>query len=412
MKFSGRKLLLTLFVIGVVGLLVYAFLPKPIEVEVATAERGDLQVTVDEDGKTRIKEKYIISTPLSGRLLRVDLDPGDHITQNKTLAIIEPTVPELLDVSDVAQIKARVNGALASKKQAIAQEVSTRRKLELARDDYERAQKLYKTRGSSDQRYSEAKHKLLMADANHDAATMAVQVAQFQLELAQAALLRTEPGNPSASEEMQVRVSFDVPEQVQVLRVFQESETIVTPGKKLLEVGNTTNLEVEVDVLSQDGVRIQQQLKEHGKVPVYLEGWGGEHPLPGRVRLVEPGAFLKISALGVEEQRVNVIIDFDFPSEAERMKGLALLGDAYRVVARIVIWEGKDVVKVPAGALFRHEGEWAVFRVQDGVAKLQPVRVGHGNGLETEIISGLEPGAGVILHPNDQIRDGVQVFAR
>jgi HlyD family secretion protein len=412
MKFSIRKLLLILFGLGIVGFLVYAFLPKPVAVDMAAVQRGALLVTIDEDGKTRIKDKYIISAPLGGNLLRIDLDPGDLVVPGKTLATIEPTDPSLLDPRERGKIKAEIELAQRTIEQTQKKASGAKDRYIQAKGQFDTAHQLYIGGSYPTEKYNDARHLTNIAEAEWQAAELAIQVAESQLELARAALIRTEPGGPSAAKEMQVKVDFRIAEEVVVLRVFQESEAVVTPGTKLLEVGNPFNLEVEVDVLSQDGVRIKQELDKKNTVRVFLEEWGGDRPLPGRVRRVEPGGYLKISALGVEEQRVNVIIDFDFPSAEEKRKTLAALGDAYRVVARIVIWEGKDIVKVPAGALFRHEGGWAVFAVADGVATLRPVEVGHTNGLESQILSGLEMAEQVILHPSDQIRDGVQVYGR
>ncbi len=406
MIFSIRKLLLVLLGLGIVSGIAYSFLPKPVPVDMAHVKRGSLLVTVDEDGKTRIKDKYIVSAPLQGHLLRIDLEPGDFVPIGKTLAVIEPTAPELLDARARAESKARVEAAKASKRQAQAQFLRAQKAYTKAKSHMDRIHPLFLSGNYSEENYEESQHNVKILQQELKAVEFAVQVADHQLALAEAAFLRTEPNGVSSSKDHAFKIDFQIAEEVKVLRVFQESARVVTPGTQLIELGNPTNLEVEIDVLSQDAVKITKGAK------VFLEEWGGEHALPGRVRLVEPAAFLKVSALGVEEQRVNVIIDFDFPSAKEHMKALSSLGDAFRIVARIVVWEGKDVVKVPAGSLFRHEGGWAVFAVVVGVAELRPVEVGHTNGLETEIRSGLQEGERVILNPSDKILPGVEVYPR
>jgi HlyD family secretion protein len=230
-------------------------------------------------------------------------------------------------------------------------------------------------------------------------AEFAMHVAEFELDLAKAALVRIRPVSPGDPEPQ--RLDVRSPITGRVLKVHQESDANVTPGQKLIELGDPGDLEMEIDVLSADAVKIKPGAK------VIVEHWGGEYPLSGRVRLVEPSGFTKTSALGVEEQRVWVIVDFDDPPEKRPS-----LGDCYRVEVRIIIWEGKDVLKMPSGALFRHENGWAVYVVEDGQAVLRPVQIGRGNGLETQIVSGLREGEQVILHPSDKIKAGAAVVPR
>jgi HlyD family secretion protein len=239
-----------------------------------------------------------------------------------------------------------------------------------------------------------------MAREEERSAQFAVQVAEYEVEQARAALLQVQPPPPGSSARV-TRFEVRSPIDGRVLHVFQESEAVVPAGTRLLELGEPADLEVEIDVLSRDAVRIAPSAK------VLLEHWGGDAPLVARVRLIEPAAFLKVSALGIEEQRVYVIADLvDPPAKRAR------LGDAYRVEARIVLWESDDVLKVPAGALFRRGDGWAVFAVVDGRAELRPVQVGHNNGLEAEVLGGLAEGAAVVLHPSDRIQDGVAVAPR
>jgi HlyD family secretion protein len=395
-----RKIWLIAGAGAVLALLVYAFWPQPVDADLAAVTRGRLRVTVDEDGRTRIKERYDVSSPLAGRLLRINLDPGDPVSANDTnLAVIEPTDPTLLDARSRAEAEARVKAADAGQKRAQANLKRDNQALDLAKRDLARARQLVVGRSISVEAMEDIEHKERMAAEDVRASQFAVQIADFELEQAQAALLRTRPR--SSGEEESWRFTIRSPISGKVLRTYQESATIVTPGTKLLQLGDATDLEVEIDVLSQDGVKVQPGAR------VFFEHWGGAEPLEGRVRLVEPAAFTKISALGVEEQRVWVIVDLVTPPE-ER----PTLGDAYRVEARIVVWEGDDVLKVPAGALFRHADGWAVYRDVDGKARLTAVTVGHTNGLETQILDGLKEGDQVVVHPSDMIRDGVALAAR
>jgi HlyD family secretion protein len=312
------------------------------------------------------------------------------------LAAIEPTDPALLDVRAKAEAEARVKRTAAAVKQAQARVAAAREAEEMARHVYERAQRLWQTNSISREEFDNAEHKHALAKEGLRVAEFGTHIATFESEIAKAALLRTQPGAADAN-----RLEIHSPIDGAVLHVFQESAGVVQSGTRILELGDPSDLEVEVDVLSSDAVKIRPGAKAR------LEHWGGDLPLLARVRLVEPAGFLKISALGVEEQRVYVILDLLDPLEKRKT-----LGDAYRVEARIVIWEGRDVLKTPAGALFRHEDSWAVFVVESGRAQVRPVRAGRGNGLETEILEGLQENERVIVHPSDKIRGGTSVVPR
>jgi HlyD family secretion protein len=382
------------------GFLAYSFWPRPIEVDVAQASRGSLRVTVDEDGKTRIKERYVVSAPLAGQLQRISLRAGDPVVAGKTmLAVIEPGDPALLDDRSRAQAEARVKAAEATRKQAVSRLDRARVAFNLSLKELQRYRQMMVGRETTYQDLENAEHKERMAQEDMKTAQFAIQIADFELDLARAALLRTRPRSPGDADTW--RFEIHAPVSGRVLRVFQESSAIVTPGQQLLEVGDPSDLEIEIDVLSSDAVKIAPGAK------VILEHWGGDAPLLGQVRVVEPSGFMKRSALGVEEQRVNVIIDFVDPPEKRRR-----LGDAYRVEARIVIWSAENVLKVPSGCLFRHGDDWAVYAISEGRAELRRLAVGRSNALETEITSGLEEGAVVILHPGDKIQPGIRVVSR
>jgi HlyD family secretion protein len=397
MKRILRKLPAVFILIALAGLLIYGFWPVPVQVEVVTATRGTLLVTVNEDGKTRIREKYVVSAPVAGKLLRLELDAGDPVQQGQTvLARIEPRDPTLLDARALAEAAARVRAAEAAQYQAAATLKRAQEAYELSRHDYDRARELIQNRVISRAEFDKAEHQEQMAKADVHSADFSKKVANFELELAKAALIRTRvgPDDTESSSTLTILSPIDG----QVLRVMQESAAVVTPGTELLQIGDPSDLEMEIDVLSTDAVQIRPGAK------VLVEHWGGVGTLAGNVRIVEPSAFLKISALGVEEQRVNVIADFTSPFEMRES-----LGDGYRIEVKIVVAEVTNVVRVPAGVLFREGDDWSVFRAVDGRARLRSVSIGKTNGLETEIVAGLASGDVLILHPTDKINDGVAV---
>ncbi len=381
----------------VVGLLAYAFRPVPVEVDTAAVARGPLVVTVNAEGKTRIRERYTVSAPLAGQLLRIQLHPGDEVTAGQSvLATIEPSDPSLLDARAKAEIDARVKATDAARQQADAALKRARSAHELAVKQWERVKGVRSVASAEEIDVAEARARLAADEVR--TAEFAVRVAEFEYEQAKAARVRTQPRLTAEVEND--RLDIRSPIGGRVLRVFQESEAVVPVGTKLLELGDPRDLEMEIDVLSTDAVKMRPGAR------VIVDHWGGPEPLVGRVRVVEPAGFLKVSALGVEEQRVNVIADFTDPLDKRKP-----LGDAYRVEARIVISEG-DAVKVPAGALFRTGDGWACFAVRDGRAKLTGVNVGRSNGLETELLGGLSEGDPVVLHPSDRVKDGVRVARR
>lgn len=416
MKSAIHKLLTWMFLVGVVAAVGYGLLPEPIEVDLASVQRGSLRVTVDEDGKTRIRERYVVSAPLAGRLLRIELDPGDEVKAGETLlATIEPRDPELLDARSIAQAEARVKAAEAAleKMGPVLEEVR-------AAQEYAEAElkRVRDARRENPQAVSASEvESKLMAYRTRTAllrtARYNEEIARFELNQARAALIRSRPPKKNASGSTENSTEADPsddndwnftirsPINGRVLRLFQESSAVVQAGAPLLELGNPSDLEVVVDVLSSDAVKIRP-----GAL-VLLEHWGGEKTLHGRVRLVEPSAFTKISTLGVEEQRVNVIVDLVDPPQQR-----AALGDGFRVEARIVVAQAADVLKVPTSALFRVGQQWAVFRVLDRVARQSIVKLGLQNGLEAEVREGLAAGDQVVVHPSDAVGDGTAVRKR
>lgn len=388
-----------------VGLLVaaaiaYALWPQPVPADFGRVVRGPLDVVVEEEGKTRIRERYIVSAPLAGRMQRITLKAGDPVVAGKTLlATIEPGDPALLDARAVAEADAKVKAATAAVEQTEPQLEQAKVALDFAQSQYKRIKQQIERNVSTQEDLERVEMLVRSRSEELRSAQFARQIAQFELELAKAALPKSAATSDSIA--TQWRVEIHSPIDGRVLRVLHESAGIVTPATQLLELGDPTDLEIEVDVLSSDAVKVEPGAR------TLLVHWGRDEPIEGRVRLVEPSAFTKISALGVEEQRVNVIIDFTDPA-AKRES----LGDAYRVEARIVVWHAESVLKVPGSALFRHEEKWSVYEVVAGLARLRPVEIGHRNDLEAEILSGLAENAVVILHPSDRITDGTRVEAR
>jgi len=360
--------------------------------------RGPLRVTVDEEGRTRVHNRYIIAAPAAGALRRIEWKAGAPVEAGRTLvATLETSGADLLDARSQAQAEARVRGAESSRSMAAARRESAAAAATLAQADLGRVHELFEKGALSRQELDSMTMRATTAAQDDRAAVFALQVADFELEQARAILLR---GKGEGAADCATLPIFS-PVSGRVLRVFQESARNVPGGMALLEVGDPTDLEVLVEVLSRDGVAIRPSAR------VFLERWGGDQPLEARVRLVEPSAFTKYSALGVEEQRVNVIADFVDPV-AKR----PTLGDGYRVEARIVTWEVESVLQVPAGALFQRGGQWQTFVVDGARARLRNLTIGHTNGIATEVRDGLTAGDRVVVYPGDKVRDGVRVNAQ
>ncbi len=376
-----------------IALIVAGLWPRPLPVETVEVVRGPLRVTVDDEGQTRVRNRYVVSSPAGGQLRRIDLKPGALVEAGKTvIAMLETGGPDLLDSRSVAQAEALIRAAESAREQAKAQQDRASATLALARAELARARILADQNVIPVQDLDIALTREATAAQEARAATFGIQVAEYELEQARAALGRGIPGAEAAT------IPITSPVSGRVLRVMQESSRRVPAGFPLLEVGDPTDLEVRIEVLSRDGVRISPGAR------VLLEQWGGEEPLEARVRLVEPAAFTKISALGVEEQRVYVIADF-----VDSVETRPTLGDGYRVEARVVTWEGDDVLLVPAGALFQQAGVWQTFVVEGARARRRTVSPGRTNGIETQILDGLTEGETVIVYPGDRVEDGARV---
>lgn len=378
--------------------LVYGFMPRAVPVDIAAVAIAPLVVTVEEEGKTRVRERYVVSAPVSGYLRRIELKAGDAIRPGQVLAVIEPARSDALDPRTRAQAEARASASQAALAVARENTRAATAAAQLAQQERVRAESLRQSGFISEQALDTARTAQTSAHAAQQAADHAVRVARFELEMARTAVsstTRLQSGSPAE------HLSVHAPVEARVLRLVRESEGAVLAGQPLIEIGNPESLEVEVEVLSTHAVKIAPGSR------AILDRWGGDQAVEGSVRVVEPTGFTKVSALGVEEQRVRVIVDITTPREAWQR-----LGDGYRVEARFVIWEATDVLQLPASALFRQGAGWAVFALQGGRARLKPVEVGQRAGLVAQVLAGLDAGEHVITHPDDKISDGTRVRLR
>jgi HlyD family secretion protein len=375
-------------------LLAIAFWPQAAVVDVAPVARGSLQVTVDDEGETRVRDRYVVSAPVAGRLLRIELEPGDPVRRGADVASLSAAPPGLLDTRTRAEATAAVDVARAAVGRAQAERQRLQAVRDRARSDLERSRQLAPSGIVSRDALEMSETNARAAEEALRAAAFAAVSAESDLERARAVLVQG-GGTGGASR----TVVLHAPVDGVVLKRLRESEAVVPAGEPLLELGDPRALEIVSDLLSVDAVKVRPGQK------VLIEHWGGEHALAGRVRRVEPSGFLKISALGVEEQRVNVIVDFEDPAQA------AALGDGYRVEVRVVVWEGPDVVKTPTSSLFRQGDQWAVFIDDGSRARLRTVEIGQRNGNEAQVLSGLAGGERVIVHPGDTLHDGSRIRA-
>jgi len=380
-------------VIVVLGIVAAAMWPESIEVNAAKVERGPLQVTLDEDGETRVRERFVVSAPVAGRLQRIELEPGDRVVRGKTVvARLSTADAPLLDPRTRVELQAAVEAARAAVGQVQSERDRSTAELTRARTTLERQRQLMKAGAIASDTLDAAETAVATAEEASKAAVFAVSRSEHELQLARARLQAPAPAGRS--------VEVVAPVNGVILKRLRESESVVPVGEPLIEIGDPARIEIVADFLSTDAVRVQQ-----GAL-VLIDGWGGSDPLQGRVRRVEPAGFMKVSALGVEEQRVNVLIDFDDPAAAGR------LGDGYRVEVRVVMWSEPDVVKVPVGGLFRRGDAWAAFVIDGDLVRLQPVQLGQRNDVEGQVLGGLMPGQTVVLHPPDTLADGARVNVR
>lgn len=403
-----RSRIMTFSVIGgvVAVFFLYAFWPRPILVDTADVIQGRMMVTIEEEAKARVRDVYVVSTPAAGRLLRVDVDPGDLVTEDESIvARMLPTNPSVLDVRTEEQASAAVAAAEAALELAKADAARADADLALARTRRDRYVTLVADEAASQAALDQAERDLRAAAAAARSARAAIGMRDADLRSARAMLTDfVGPEGDVDDAELQPDQSIPIHAPVSgvVLKVVNESETTLPVGAEIMRLGDpTADLEIVAELLSPEAVRVRS-----GDA-VLIERWGGEGTLNGVVERVEPWAFTKVSALGVEEQRANVIIRLDC-EQAEH----AGLGHGYRVHVRIIVWEREDAVIAPANALFRHGGDWAAFVVEGGRARIRTLSIGRGNGRETEILDGVSPGETLVLYPSDALEDGASVRRR
>ncbi|MGY8710522.1 HlyD family efflux transporter periplasmic adaptor subunit [Bradyrhizobium sp. 18BD] len=393
---------------AIAGGLAWFAWPRPVLVDLATVAKGPIEVTADDDGKTHVRHVYTVSAPIAGRVLRIShplgeqgpsLHVGDEVVANQTvIALMQPTLPGFIDVRSRDQLQAEVLAADAAIQQQEAEVKRIEAALEFSRTEFQRAQTLLRTQSTSAQAFDKAKFEVATSEANLASAKAQVEMRRAVRTSLAARLM--DPANAAPSAEPTCCIRVLAPASGRVLAILQDSEATVLPGTRLVDIGNPLDLEIVADLLSTDAVQIRVG------APVRIDGWGGQ-PIKGKVVRVDPAGFLKVSALGIEEQRVRVTIDFADPPEA-----WASLGHDYRVVVHVTTWSAPDALTVPVSALFRKGDQWAVFADENGRAKTVAVTVGHRNNRVAEVLSGLVPGSRVVLHPSDRVADGGRIAER
>lgn len=441
MQVSRRHIIWFVVGLGVISLIVMAFLPKPLAVDFGRVTRQPLRITIDAEGKTRVRHRSIVSAPVTGRLARIALTEGDHVNQGEVVARIDPLPLESAvqeaqariaewraqragvetlrpKPQSLSHLEARIAAAQSANRESEARVGQAEAAYAQAQREVQRAQRLEAVGAMAREEREVLDLTTVTRRKELEAARLEVErtAAEVRAARAEFAALQAEQQDPDylievysariASIEAELarlrdeaqRTEILAPVSGQVLRILEEHERSVVAGTPLVEIGDLTQLEVVIDVLSTDSVKIRPGAQ------VLIEQWGGEASLLAQVQLVEPSAFTKISALGVEEQRVNVIAVFTTSPVP--------LGDGYRVEARIVVWEGEGVLSVPLSALFRCDDDWCIFTVATDRAKRQVVKLGHRNRTAAEVLSGVEEGELVVLHPGDQLQDNTRVEQR
>lgn len=408
-RLERRTVIWGLAAAAVVIAAVWALRPAAVLVDTATIGVGPMRATVDEEGKTRIKEIYVVSAPIAGRMLRSALEAGDAVEAGRTVvAVMQPTDPSLIDVRTRKDLEAQVAAAQSAVRLAEAEVEQARSELGFAERELERARTLAPSHVISKRALEMAEHDTKVREAGLERALANVEFRKRELTSAKARLITPAgpmesvvPPETTGSTDAICCVQVRTPASGRVLRMLAKSEQVVPAGTPLLEIGDPQDIEIVIEMLSTDAVKIREG------ADATIEGWGGMTAIPAVVTRIEPGGFTKISALGIEEQRVRVILDFQGPPEAWQT-----LGNDFRVYARVTSWKSDGVLRVPLGALFRKGDNWAVFRFVDGEAVETLIEVGHRNREVAEVISGLKSGDSVILHPSDRVHDGVAVAER
>lgn len=392
----GPRILIGLILVVLALVIFFTLRSPPIDVDVAAVSKGPMLVTINDEGETRVRDMFVISAPINGRLMRINLDAGDPVVAGKTVvARIMPAQPDFLNARNEAETRAQIRSLEAAVQSSAARIAQAEAERKLAAANFERIDALHGRGFATKTAQDAARAARDGSAARLTEARGAAESARFELRAARARLMA-----PSTSSSGEI-LSVYSPESGSVLRLTHESETPISAGTPVIEIGNAADIEIVTDLLSSDAVKIKPGSR------VLIENWGGDKPLTGKVQRIEPFGFTKISALGVEEQRVNVIIDFADPIAARQR-----LGHGYRVIVKVVEWEGKDVVQAPISALFRNKGQWSVFVMRGGEAELVPVKIGRMNDERAQILEGLKADKDVILHPSEKIQDGTRIRLR
>lgn len=388
---SRKRILIVTAALAGVALLVFLLLPAPLEVDGATVQTGPMQVTVDDQGETRSHDRFVLFAPVAGRLTRIDLHEGDAVSENQLVAQIAP-LP--LSARELEEIHARIASAEAVQREAEQRVRRADADLGQAQREYERVRKLVQDGFMAPQGAEQARNLTVTAGSEAEAARFRARAAAADVKVAKSGLSGVRAVGQGTGALVQVRA----PLAGRILAIPDASERVVAAGAPLMRIGNLQGLEVVAELLSSEAVKVAPGM------PVLVEGWGGDKALRAKVRLVEPHAVTKVSALGIEEKRVNVVADFIDPPGP--------MGDGFRVTARIVIWQSDKVLKVPASALFRCAAAWCVFIAEDGRARQRTLEIGHRNLAEAEVTSGLSAGQTVVRYPSNDVTDGARVRLR
>ena len=388
-----------LAIILIVGYGIYVALrEQPILVDLSTVKSAPMKVTIDEEGVTQVSDVYIVSAAIAGHLDRINLEEGDIVSKGQIIASVHPLDPPFLDDRTRAEVLAAIEAARGGVIMAEVEHQRTITAMELTKSDYERAKKLVATNTVSQTTVDRAYSELQLHIAQAESALASIEVRKAELASAEARLMQ--PGTDASSPtDPGCCANIISPVDGVVLSVLARSEQAVATGTQIAQIGDLREIEVKVDLLSSDAVRVTQGAS------VEISDWGGAELLAATVRRIEPAAFTKISALGIEEQRVNIILNL----ESSSPQGL---GHGYRVLARLTIWETESALQVPISALFRSSGSWSVFSANDGRADLRKVEIGQMNTRNAQILSGLKPGEEVVMFPSDQLETGRLIESR
>ena len=383
MKFSKTQRITAISGLVVVAILLFVMKPSPLQVDAESIRKGELTVTLDGEGMTRVRDSFTVASPVNGRVERITLEEGDFVQKNSVVARVTPPP---LNTREFEEAEARSRSAEAVLEAARASERQVQVDLDQAARKYNRYKNLYGKGAVAAETFEEVKTAWQVLQKQHQAALLNVESARYDFEAALSVIGQSGSGNT---------VNVFAPDSGRVLRVFEKSERVVSAGTPLVEMGNPEDIELVIDVLSSDAVKVEPDMR------VQVEEWGGGTVLSGVVRTVEPAAFTKISALGIEEKRVNIIVDLEEPESR--------LGDNYRIQAKIILWQGGGVLQVPVSSIFRGDQGWNVFVIRNGKAVRQPITIGKRGTYYAEVLDGLEEGDVVVIHPTNDLEDNMRV---